>query len=1428
MKDRLARIMGLAMAAVCAWTANGAQTNLIYFDIGDYGQAVEANVNVTLTLISPNPRVEDGIFIRRDAMTAATSANGRAFFTNLLWGYYRADVAGRAGTTFYLNVWTNTTGTVNAGTLRTNAAALPPDPSTNYYTMNQIDLLIEGIDTSGVSSNDVTLISAEEARKATNAIDAGSLTGTLDDDRLSANIARVDLVVTRTDGVSTNQTLWTANPSGGAGVIGGQIGDAFAFANHATRLLLAVTPHTVAFYTNAHFFQDVYITNGILYLGNGAQAVIVSNTATATEFTKNGEKIMELQSDKVGVDKPINSITPATNTFAGTLVATQFVGGNFIGSGAGLTDLPDSFDTNSPVAYATTAGHVTNSVPFAFPTKLLFVGDSLTSLASPPSWAFTLTNLFTLNNVVGWDNDAVSGWHLTNLWDDFETSIRAAAHLPSGTTQAVCFVMIGANDLTHGAATNMSMATNWTESLTLYVDAIKTNGYRVCLFTLTPVSYVESAATGFERWSYINEQIARVTNADWIVRADVVLPFGGDTDFFYDGVHTTNSGSRALATAVFDALSHEPPYRPTLPRSQREWLAATGLKANPQFIGTATVADLTGSGKFRFGPNALTNFSYNFGDGIAWFNNTIFGGMVATASYFTFNGLGYQVPYIGYTAPGTGSNNPTLWFRTGSDYGTNSLNVDVLGNLAVRGALSVTGGVTAASFTGSGAGLTDLPDAFDTNSPVAYATTSGSVTGVVTEATHAVSANYATNAASATLASNANYAILAGAPTNAVLTNAVNTTGSVVASAFSGDGHGLHMPTNRVQTMGVFGRDALKSWDASVAKRVNGQNTNSTVLFIGDSWTSWPITTREVRTNLHLMYGDSGNGYFGFSKYNERPANITHTNAGTWVYSTTNAPGGGAATSVDSAAGVLSVVAEHATRFTLYAHKRVGSGVIEFSIDGGAWDAVDTAGTGMLITNLATGLSGTTSHSIALRPKSGAEGDGVTISGLDVAVDTTYGARLHNIALSGAPSSLYAESISSNDFFESVMELNPDTALIALGVNDRLAFTPDRTLANINIICQRLRAVNTNMDIAIMVQSDTDITNAVTTSFYQATAFSHYARTNGYAFIDLNPLFGTYEEATARGLMQNYSHPNDDGGRIIANVVTDLFRTPHTDLNPLSLKVGNTPTTVGTTAATPIFLDVQGKSRFHADLRLLNGITIFQYAPGSINYTFSYVDSLSTWNSKNTANGAAYMWWTFDGAYVPALVITNKGSVTIRSNLAVGGNLTALGASNYLNGVIVTNGGVHVPGTLNVTGDASITGNLTALGTSNRVDNLHSTTGTVTTLTVGSITLQKLPDVVTNAWTVDTLFPLGTNTTISLGTVTGGYSGVDYAPTNTVRYGEQTIICTGTLTLTNPPGWFTSDFADTRTGTNGNIVKVTVEVVPGVATNMAIAQFSKR
>lgn len=85
-------------------------------------------------------------------------------------------------------------------------------------------------------------------------------------------------------------------------------------------------------------------------------------------------------------------------------------------------------------------------------------------------------------------------------------------------------------------------------------------------------------------------------------------------------------------------------------------------------------------------------------------------------------------------------------------------------------------------------------------------------------------------------------------------------------------------------------------------------------------------------------------------------------------------------------------------------------------------------------------------------------------------------------------------------------------------------------------------------------------------------------------------------------------------------------------------------------------------------------------------------------------------------------------------------------------------------------------------------------------------------------------FPLGTNTFVSLGASTVGFNGVLNVPTSSERYGTWTFIATGTLVVTNPPEWFTSDMLTSRTCTNGNTMAISVDVIPGHATNMALVQ----
>jgi len=127
------------------------QTNVISVNVGDYGLVPKATM-VTLTLISPNPRTYNNILISQVPISITTSSNGVGYFTNIIWGQYRADINANPVTKFLFVVNTNSTGSISLASLVSNPQALPPNPATNYYTQAQIDSLLYGV-TSGALTN---------------------------------------------------------------------------------------------------------------------------------------------------------------------------------------------------------------------------------------------------------------------------------------------------------------------------------------------------------------------------------------------------------------------------------------------------------------------------------------------------------------------------------------------------------------------------------------------------------------------------------------------------------------------------------------------------------------------------------------------------------------------------------------------------------------------------------------------------------------------------------------------------------------------------------------------------------------------------------------------------------------------------------------------------------------------------------------------------------------------------------------------------------------------------------------------------------------------------------------------------------------------------------------------------------------------------
>jgi hypothetical protein len=97
----------------------------------------------------------------------------------------------------------------------------------------------------------------------------------------------------------------------------------------------------------------------------------------------------------------------------------------------------------------------------------------------------------------------------------------------------------------------------------------------------------------------------------------------------------------------------------------------------------------------------------------------------------------------------------------------------------------------------------------------------------------------------------------------------------------------------------------------------------------------------------------------------------------------------------------------------------------------------------------------------------------------------------------------------------------------------------------------------------------------------------------------------------------------------------------------------------------------------------------------------------------------------------------------------------------------------------------------------------------------------------TNQWATNTLITLGTNTCTATLTANtgGGITGILNAGTTTERFAQLFIKATGDVVFTNPVAFYCNDYADTRTITNGNTAWISVDVIPGVATNLAIVQF---
>lgn len=195
--------------------------------------------------------------------------------------------------------------------------------------------------------------------------------------------------------------------------------------------------------------------------------------------------------------------------------------------------------------------------PFRVPTRLVFVGASLTGTAGSPvvgryTYPFYLTNgVMNMTNVTGVVVAADTGLVIASVTNTYWNAI--ATNAPAGGTNAVLFYWQPMNDLYSGTANlNLIVSNN--------CAVFKNLGYKVVVLTQMDIPYTRTnvlsvsnvAAEQMRR--RVNLFLRSATNSvDRVVDADSIF-----TDYLsttYDSAHQTSNNAWALAVEVARSLN---------------------------------------------------------------------------------------------------------------------------------------------------------------------------------------------------------------------------------------------------------------------------------------------------------------------------------------------------------------------------------------------------------------------------------------------------------------------------------------------------------------------------------------------------------------------------------------------------------------------------------------------------------------------------------------------------------------------------------------------------------------------------------------------------------------------------------------------------------------------------------------------------------
>ena len=371
-----------------------------------------------------------------------------------------------------------------------------------------------------------------------------------------------------------------------------------------------------------------------------------------------------------------------------------------------------------------------------------------------------------------------------------------------------------------------------------------------------------------------------------------------------------------------------------------------------------------------------------------------------------------------------------------------------------------------------------------------------------------------------------------------------------VYAMWGGLGAPAQVPTANAQRVTnwptIENQHLLRQWRAQIAKIQQGSD-DAVIAFIGDSWVGQTLIHNPLTQWLQTTYGDAGPGYVGIGANHGNTLSYgvdAYSRVGTWVDLDNVDPGRGVdladATSSDiSTPGSVTMTATFTDAVIHYIEK-TGGGDFRWQVDGGGWTTVNTVGgSDTYATTAINGLSDA-GHTLEIEVLN-AGTTGVTLCGVDLQ-EANVGVRVHRLGNGGATAANFA-SADATLFQAGISDLAPDVAIILLGTNDHSQNDlPSDFIDDVRVLVDNVRAARPTCDILMLTCADNGLDGRVYNTWDYADAFRLIARAEGGAVVDAWSVIGDYTTAESRGLYANTSHPNADGGQLIASETIKALR----------------------------------------------------------------------------------------------------------------------------------------------------------------------------------------------------------------------------------------------------------------------------------------------